>query len=216
MHSHTGSRERDADTTMIVGLSGQKRSGKDTIAAYLVKEHNFERKAFADPLKRSVAALFDIPYSEVDKLKLDDDLLVGIGSNGKPEYDQWIQYEGFRALSFREFLQRYGTESHRDVFGQDFWLDHTLPVQGFYPGRAIVVTDVRFTNEAARIRELGGIVVRVSRNNSSAAPSDQDQHRSEVIDFDWDYLIENDGSFGDLYAHIEDMLCHLIDTAEVG
>jgi len=211
VHSHTGSRERDADTTMIVGLSGQKRSGKDTIAAYLVKEHNFERKAFADPLKRSVAALFDIPFSEVDKLKLDPQVEVIIR-----KWKDGNIFEDYVRMNKRTFLQRYGTEAHRDVFGQDFWLDHTLPVQGFYPGRAIVVTDVRFTNEAARIRELGGIVVKVSRNNSNAAPSDQDQHRSEVIDFDWDYLIENDGSFGDLYAHIEDMLCHLIDTAEVG
>jgi len=196
---------------MIVGLSGQKRSGKDTIAAYLVKEHNFERKAFADPLKRSVAALFDIPFSEVDKLKLDPQVEVIIR-----KWKDGNIFEDYVRMNKRTFLQRYGTEAHRDVFGQDFWLDHTLPVQGFYPGRAIVVTDVRFTNEAARIRELGGIVVRVSRNNSSAAPSDQDQHRSEVIDFDWDYLIENDGTFGDLYSHIEDMLCHLIDTAEVG
>jgi len=196
---------------MIIGLSGQKQSGKDTVAAYLVKEHGFERKAFADPLKQSVAALFGIPFSYIDKLKMDD-VLVGIGRIGQPEYDQWIQYDGevSKGLTFREFLQRYGTEAHRDIFGQDFWLDYTLPVQGFYPGRAIVVTDVRFANEAARVRELGGLVVRVIRGLS-----DQDQHRSEVIDFDWDYIIDNDGSFHELYGHVEDMLCHLIDRAEV-
>jgi len=197
---------------MIIGLSGQKGSGKDTVAAYLVKEHGFERKAFADPLKQSIAALFDIPFSYVDKLK-NDDILIGIGRIGQPEYDQWIQYDGeiSKGLTFREFLQRYGTEAHRDVFGKDFWLDYTLPVQGFYPGRAIVVTDVRFSNEAIRVRELGGMVVRVTRNS---ALDEQNQHRSEVMDFDWDYLIENDGNFGDLYMNVEDMLCHMIDRAE--
>src|SRR5215467_4376192 len=141
---------------MILGLCGLKQSGKDTIAAYLVKEHGFERKAFADPLKRSVAALFDIPFSEIDKLKMDDSILVGVGRHGEEEYDQWIQHIGFHAITFRELLQRYGTEAHRDVFGNCFWVDLTLPVQGFYPGRAIVVTDVRFREEAERVKFLGG------------------------------------------------------------
>jgi hypothetical protein len=201
---------------MIIGLSGEIGSGKDTIAAYLVKEHNFERKAFADPLKQSIAALFKIPFSEVDKLK-NRDVLVGIGEIGEPEYQQWIQYVGIKGLTFREFLQRYGTEAHRDVFGKDFWLDYTLPVQGFYPGRAIVVSDLRFSNEAARVRELGGLVVRVRRRmyeeEEIAAPSVQRQHRSEVIDFDWDYLIDNNDTIRDLYHQIEEMLSHLIDRA---
>lgn len=221
--SRIGLRERDSDTTMIIGLSGQKQSGKDTVAAYLVKEHGFERKAFADPLKQSVAALFGIPFSYIDKLKMDD-VLVGIGRIGQPEYDQWIQYDGevSKGLTFREFLQRYGTEAHRDIFGQDFWLDYTLPVQGFYPGRAIVVTDVRFSNEARRIRELGGMVVRILNGKAyeewGNRVDDGDhaaRHSSEVIDFDWDYMIDNNGSFSDLYACVEDMLCHLIDKAEV-
>ena len=33
-------------------------------------------------------------------------------------------------MTFREFLQRYGTEAHRDVFGKDFWLEYTLPANG--------------------------------------------------------------------------------------
>ena len=197
-----GQLERDSDTTMIIGLSGRKGSGKDTVAAYLMKEHGFERKAFADPLKQSVAALLGVEFSDIEKFKNDDDCVVDLGFQSDNEC--------ISNLTFRMFLQRYGTEAHRDIFGQDFWVDLTLPVQGFYPGRAIVVTDVRFANEAARVRELGGLVVRVIRGLS-----DQDQHRSEVIDFDWDYIIDNDGSFHELYGHVEDMLCHLIDRAEV-
>jgi len=188
---------------MIIGLSGQKQSGKDTVAAYLVKEHGFERKAFADPLKQSVAALFNIPFSAIDKFKNVEDLRIVMEDRNSPSMH-------YTDMSFRTLLQRYGTEAHRDIFGKDFWLDYTLPVQGFYPGRAIVVTDVRFSNEALRVRELGGMVVRVNR-----ASYEQDPHRSEVIDFDWDYLIENDGTFSDLYMHVEDMLCYMIDRAEV-
>lgn len=188
---------------MILGLSGTKGSGKDTVAAYLVKEHGFERKAFADPLKRSIAALFNIPFTEVDKLK-NMEILVGIGRIGESEYDQWIQYAGYPGLHFREFIQRYGTEAHRDVFGEDFWLDYTLPVQGFYPGRAIVVTDVRFVNEADRVRLLGGYVVLIHRNKT--ALHSKNQHRSEQFAFAADYEITNDGTLHELYAKIEEII----------
>jgi hypothetical protein len=184
-----------------------KGSGKDTVAAYLVKEHNFERKAFADPLKRSIAALFDIPFFEIDKLK-NRDVLVGIGEIGEPEYQQWIQYIGIKGLTFRELLQRYGTEAHRDIFGDNFWVDITLPVQGFYPGRAIVVTDVRYRNEAERVKMLGGHVISIIRG--SAALGEQDQHRSEQFCVEYPHLVDhkiyNDGSLEELYESVEDLL----------
>ena len=181
---------------MIVGLAGMKGSGKDTVAAYLVKMHGFERKAFADPLKNSVAALFGIEFSHVDQLKNNPDarvqLVVPLGK--PPRMD-----EDVLECTFREFLQRYGTESHRDVFGEDFWLDYTLPVQGFYPGRAICVTDVRFANEAHRIHVLGGTVWMIERPDIARS----DPHSSENMDFKADQFILNNGSIDDLYIRVE-------------
>jgi|SRR5215831_7796033 len=182
----------NTEDTVILGLSGAKGSGKDTVAAYLVKEHGFERKAFADPLKKSIAALFDIPFSEVDKLKNEELNIVALEE----------AFGGSHNMTFRTFLQRYGTEAHRDVFGEDFWLDYTLPVRGYYPGRAIVVTDVRFENEANRVRELGGHNVRIFRDGVE----DQDQHRSEAFDFNYDLTILNHGDLDDLYVSVEEIL----------
>jgi hypothetical protein len=177
---------------MILGLSGMKGSGKDTVAAYLVKEHGFERKAFADPLKKSVAALLGIPFSDIDRLKNDEGAVIALASH----------YGNLSPVTFREFLQRYGTEAHRDVFGEDFWIDYTLPVQGFYPGRAIVVSDVRFVNEAARVKELGGYNVRIIRPTVPIL----DMHISEVQEFDYDFQIINDGDLGELAIAVEEVL----------
>jgi len=44
---------------MIIGICGLIGSGKDTIADYLVKEHNFIKLSFADKLKDCVAEMFD-------------------------------------------------------------------------------------------------------------------------------------------------------------
>ena len=42
----------------IIGLCGEKGSGKDTICEFLSKIYNVKRVAFADPLKESLKDLF--------------------------------------------------------------------------------------------------------------------------------------------------------------
>jgi len=193
---------------MIIGLAGLKNSGKDTVAAYLVKQHRFERKAFADPLKRSVAALFDIPFTMVDQLKNDSNAEVVLRVHHKDVHGAFSSHHD---MTFRTFLQRYGTEAHRDVFDQDFWLDYTLPVRGYYPGRAICVTDVRFPNEANRVRELGGELWMILRQSMELIP---DTHASEQFGFDCDKYIDNNGTIEDLYARVEEALGATIITSD--
>lgn len=92
-------------------------------------------------------------------------------------------------ISGRTFLQRYGTEAHRDLFGDDFWVDALLPLEikkfhgdearwqkNFPTSDIAVITDVRFENEAERIRDLGGQVWRIDRPD---LPETEDQHASE-------------------------------------
>jgi len=43
---------------MIIGFAGKKRSGKDTIANYLVNKYNFRRYAFGGPVKEVCRILF--------------------------------------------------------------------------------------------------------------------------------------------------------------
>lgn len=205
---------------MIIGLTGLKGSGKDTVGAYLVKNHNFERRSFAEPLKRSFAALFDIPMWEIENWKNDDSVFVTVGNkNNNPEGliknftlpngTDFVRpdhmWSPIRELSFREALQRYGTESHRDVFGENFWVDQALPVEGFYDGRAIVVTDVRFQSEAQRIDELGGCIIKIIRPETQVQ---SDLHVSEVEQFNIkaDYQITNNGTIDDLYSAIQEIL----------
>jgi hypothetical protein len=184
---------------MIIGLCGLKGSGKDTVAAYLVKQHGYERRAFADPLKKSVANLFGIPFSDVDKLKNEPHATVTLDFGHRRMNEDYAV-----SMTFRHFLQNYGTEAHRDVpeMGSDIWVDFTLPVRGYYENRNIVVSDVRFVNEADRITELGGKVVEVVRPGLV----NDDPHSSEKIDFDTDYELTNNGTIASLYQAVEIML----------
>jgi hypothetical protein len=194
--------ERGYRKKMIVGLTGLKGSGKDTIAAHLIKSYGFERRAFADKLKESAAALLKLEPQHFEVLKNSPDILLAIGS-----FKQNGMFETIVSQSTREFLQRYGTESHRDIFGQDFWIDQLLPMDGFYADRNIVVTDVRFVNEADRIHALKGYVVRVVRTMFN-----EDLHKSEEgqLDIKSDYELDNTGYLWELPRKIDLMMRLLV------
>lgn len=188
---------------MIIGLTGKLQSGKDTVGAYLVTKHNFQRRAFADSLKDSFCALLDIDRWVLEDLKNQDNAIVAIGYKNEPENcPPDHMWSPIRELSVREALQRYGTEAHREIFGSDFWVNATLPVGGYYTGRAIVITDCRFDNEASRIKELGGVVWQIVRPR---VPVSGKPHRSEqgIDPALIDEVIRNYGTLEDLYEKVE-------------
>lgn len=116
----------------LIGLHGKARSGKDTTADLIqawCKTHNFTsaRQGFADKLKISAAHTLGVFENEIEfcnKLKGDYErgfIEVRMANNGEGPNAVVSQITG------REFLQYYGTEAHRDVFGSDFWIDSLLP-----------------------------------------------------------------------------------------
>jgi hypothetical protein len=82
---------------------------------------------------------------------------------------------------------------------QDTWVDSVLMKQG---PDAIVISDLRFLNEAHKIHELGGFCVRVDRPD--APPPKPADH--ELLEWPrWDYIINNDGTLSDLHNKVEEM-----------
>lgn len=140
---------------MIVGICGPINSGKDTVATILCEEFNFLQVAFADSLKDFCLKMFpDI---------LNEETLWGPSEKRTPEC--------------RHLLQQLGTDVAR-TFDPDVWVKHTmkriallqhegLDALGKHgptkPGRSIVISDVRFPNEAAGIRAQGGFLISITR-----------------------------------------------------
>ena len=192
---------------MIVGINGFKGSGKDTIGAYLVEKYGFERKSFAAKLKESAAAIWDIDPSLWEEFKNDpnmrvmlyraDDFEIEEVGHNVPE-DKFY----FNTITARVFLQRYGTEAHRDVFGDDFWVYHGL--EDVNLRRDYVITDARFENELDAIKALGGYNIRVIRSGLT----DEDTHASEVVPPAHliDYEIENNGTIENLYERVDEFI----------
>jgi hypothetical protein len=167
----------------LVAFNGRLGSGKDTAGERLAAMAGVEtqRLSFARLLKESAAALFGIPVEDWETYKNDPDVKIMLTVG----YEDFILDDGtvleqprvVVELTAREFLQRYGTESHRDIFGADFWVNQALIEYVNAPVRDTLfyVTDCRFANEATAVHRLGGVVV-----NVIGADEDTGEHLSEA------------------------------------
>lgn len=210
---------------MIIGFTGKLGSGKDTAGARLARLVNLEtvRLSFAAPLKESAAALLDIDPIDWETYKNDPEVKIHltVGFRETPTYvaSDWdadgnpIVFEVeepnvIRTFTAREFLQRYGTESHRDVFGGDFWVEQAMRNYHRTPDTLYYVTDVRFANEAAAVRGLGGVIIRVlGENEETGTHASEAGVPDKYITFEIDNSIRDDG-----YANLEQQLQSILQT----
>jgi hypothetical protein len=164
---------------MIIGLTGYAQSGKDTLAGMLIGLHKYDNRAFADPIRKLLYETNPLLKSEY-RVKG----LVDVHGWDKIKVD----YPEARAL-----LQNLGVAA-RNLFGEDFWVEQAL--SGLSKGDKIVITDVRFPNEADAIKALGGQIWRVKRIGVGAV----NNHESETAmdGYQVDQIFVNNGSVEDL------------------
>jgi hypothetical protein len=154
---------------VIIGLHGEAESGKDLTYKLLteigemsgaaLKGIGVVRRAFADPLKVSAAYALGFKGTAPECIEFCNRLKEGTLIRVEDTYN----YNSLAALTGREYLQFFGTEAHRHVFGDSFWIDQTLPY-GWNPTKEmVVVTDVRFDNEAERVLENDGVIWEIVR-----------------------------------------------------
>ncbi|MEU3708981.1 hypothetical protein [Streptomyces catenulae] len=159
----------------LIGFAGAAGSGKDTAACCLV-ELGWRRKAFADPVRDMLYAVNPVlidPLSEAGTTTV------------ATEVDQhgW-EYVKREFPEARGYLQRLGTEAGRQVLGAEVWVDALFRDYETWT-EPVVVTDVRFPNEADAIRERGGLVVEIRR--PSQALIEGSDHISENALAHWDF-----------------------------
>ena len=192
---------------MLIGLNGRLKSGKDTTFEVIKGLYpNAERLSFADPLKDSAAQALGISRELLEILKNHEEIHMEIptstvmssslSSEGKAELAHW-------KLNGRVYLQRYGTEAHREIFGDDFWVDQTLPEGLNHIDKLLVVTDMRFPNEAQRVLDLGVVTIKIVRDVKTAHSA----HLSEQnIDHMMKYELDNTGSLDALTENVQSLM----------
>jgi hypothetical protein len=205
---------------MIIGICGFIGSGKDTAANYLVGWHGFRRDSFAGALKDAVAQVFG----------WDRELLEGLTTEARAWREQvdpwWAERLNMPNLTPRWVLQYWGTEVCRTGFHDDIWiaaLENRLRQRTGHT----VISDVRFPNEVASIRNAGGHIVWIRRgadpewcdtlvemrqNTTLGICTDYmrqfNVHASEWawVGTEFDAVVDNNGSVEQLYQQLKNLV----------
>lgn len=144
----------------LIGLVGQKNSGKTTVAKYLV-EKDFTEVVFAEPVKRITEIVFGFPY----------DLLLGDTAEKRKIRD--TLKDPVWGMTAVEAMQFMGTELFRQGFDKDVWIK--IASRKIKEHDLVVVSDVRFENEVEFIRQSGGEIWVLYENPEDIVPKTPEQ-----------------------------------------
>lgn len=158
-------------TLKLIGIHGKKRAGKDTAGIFIKNTLNYNSDdsyimdSFADPLRKFGYMTFGI--TERNR----EEMIESIGVTG------------------RQVLQLIGTEVGRNI-NSNFWIEALKYRNPKMTG--LIITDVRFNNEAEFVTSHGGKILKVVRPDFEST----DTHASEVpIDDKYvDHVIMNDST----------------------
>lgn len=171
----------------IIGLLARSRSGKDTVADYIIQTYQnttletIVKRRLAGPIKDAVHALygFDIHDLETD-LK---DFKI-------PKYN----------CSPREAMVTI-TKAIMELSGTDFFTNRLYDSIGV--SEITIIPDIRYIHDIERIHENGGIVIKIERNIEDIVCY---SNENTIEDMDADYIIVNNGTYDELYAQINNIV----------
>ena len=164
---------------VIIQIGGFKRSGKDTISQMKANHYQSSGKLvdilhYADPLKEHVCKLFNISLEQLDEFK-----------NRKKELWSFDNYDNaYKVTDFRDLLTSTG-DSFKSIFGDDIFLRLMWEKIEKSEADIIITPDFRFKVEHIP----NAVTIRI--NNSDIINDTDHPSETELIDFDFDILIDN-------------------------
>lgn len=146
---------------VIIGLCGKKGTGKTAMANYLGR-YGFVEYSVASPIK------------EIGK---------ALGFRHKSMYGDMSEKESIDpmyGISGREFLQKFGSDiGHTELpklLPNFSWTRILVDRIARSKAKYIVISDIRFPEEYTAVKELGGIVIRITDDGKH-----NDTHISESL-----------------------------------
>lgn len=178
---------------MLIGLCGLPANGKGTIAKHLAQKHGFVHTKMAGTLKDMLRVM-------LRDAGLDDEMVERMIEGDLKETPQ--PFLGNR--SPRWAMQTLGTEWGRDCICHSIWGDiwQLGALKSIENGKSVVVDDVRFEDEQARVKRLGGFIIHVTGRSGAAS-----EHPSDRMDFMVaDHVIENNGTLEELHQKVDNLV----------
>jgi len=163
----------------LISISGKIGSGKDTVGTiiqYLTS--NQQNNSFEEVINNNIkinTSIWEIKKM-AGKLKQVASILTNIPvENFENQEFKKMQMHSCWGMTYREFLQKIGTDAmrnglHEDTWLNAFWVDYRPPMDVTYVVNDYskypkwIITDVRFENEYNSVRERGGLMIKVTRS----------------------------------------------------
>lgn len=185
---------------VLVGLCGAAGAGKSTVAHHLEAVHQLHHVALADPIVNMLHTL-----------------LAEAGVGG-----EWITERALKeqpssiGYSYRHLAQTLGTEWGRKGLDQGIWTRIAAYKigQAVQHGHGVVVSDVRFPNEAAWLQGLGGTLVRVERTHVPGVRLHESEAYASALAVQ--HTLWNDGSIATLHDQVDRLMDQLQAPARAG
>jgi len=185
---------------IIIGLSGKKQSGKDTIVRYLYqwfqnKYINEECKiySFADALKSKICIdVMGLTYEQCYGTDKQKNSLTHYKWDNLPDIIK-IPYSSTRGtgdiisvkkgfMTAREIMQVVGTNIFRQYFDDSIWISATFKQIKHDNCKFSLISDVRFPGEVDSIINNKGYIFRLLRN---VCPLDSHESETALDKYDW-------------------------------
>lgn len=174
---------------MIIAFTGKKGHGKDTAAEFLIKNYQFVKIGFADPVRKLCQQIYFLTDEEISDPTLKETKLT-----------RW-PYKSPRHLM--QELAQFFRDKYPEVWVVN-WARRAE--QALIEGaHNIVCTDLRYLNEEEMLKGSGALIVRVI--NPRVLPNEYSQHKSETeMDqiYPW-WQICNDSDIPALHKHVREM-----------
>lgn len=212
---------------LIVGLGYKQRCGKGTVAK-MCSDLGAKHLSFGFALKNECMAwltehrvdfirqyFYGDSTDRMAMLTMDTNRLLGTELAGLVDDPDCFNHNGDTHFTARRFLQYYGTE-YRRAQDVNYWAYQTEAdmMDVITKGRKFVVfDDVRFENEAEIVKDNGGIMIRIDRDDRPGAVSEGHASDTSMANYTgWDYSIGNNGTVQDLTVNFNRLILpHLME-----
>lgn len=225
----------------LIAVSGCKNAGKDSITSmlqyclsvpkifrqYWIYKNfrkwvspKYKRLAFADPLKRMLAVLLNVPVSKFNNRHFKEDCVINIPTldyslSAFNEESDVLSDSKFNKLvknldssltqsnlTVRQLMQYFGTEICQKYFGRNVWINSTLK----HANKPTIISDLRFKAEYNAVKERNGFVIYVDRPGCEFGQHASEREMEELLNSNkYDLVIHNDGSAKDLFNKIKEL-----------
>lgn len=175
---------------ILIGFAGRKQSGKNTCAEFvssIYSAKNISNKIYslADPLKQDICInLLGLTFEQCYGADIDKNTLTDVQWDGKQ-------------LTAREVMQFVGTDLFRKM-KHDIWINGMLNKIKKENLSLAICCDIRFVNEVERFKDMGGLVIKLTRNpynsdhssETALDPNNYDQSNFDLVIHNHNMTIE--------------------------